>query len=91
MSPQHALVDASLLGLGLFEGGLAHRVSIICRAAALAETLVLFFYSISLFNRILLPHAPWYLVESCHAIRIPSLVKCLAFVLALGAAVQGVG
>lgn len=91
MSPQHALIDASLLRLGLLEGGLAHRVSIICRAAALAETLVLFIYSISLFNRILLPHAPRYLVESCHAIRIPSLVKCLAFVLALGAAVQGVG
>ena len=91
MSPQHALVGASLLGLGLFEGGLSHRVRIVCRAAALAETLVLLFHSVCLFNRILLPHAPWYLAESCYAIRIPSLVECLAFVLPLGAAMQGVG
>ena len=91
MRPQHALVDAGFLGLGLFEGGLAQRVCIVCRAAALAEALMLLFHSVCLFNCILLSHATRHLVEPGYAIRIPSLVECLAFVLALGAAMQGVG
>ena len=88
MRSQHALVDASFLALRLLEGCLAQRVRIVGGAARLHETLVDLVNAVGLLNLALLPQAAWHLIEPGRALRMPSLVECLAFMLALYAAMK---